>query len=367
MSVNMVIYFIIFTLITILYIISILYLSKSKTGTGLPSPIAIQLLVNQMSDSFIVLNQNNNISDFNETFIKTFNLDGKHIENMQIEKFLKEIKTPADDINRLSEIIKKVKTENKPISFEHEFSNLHKTFEIEVTPINFNEDIIGILFLFKDVTQHIQDMNELKEHRKLLTEKLEKTYVEVIQTIQHTVEAKDPYTRGHSKRVSEYSMLIGKKLGLSEDEISLLRIGGLFHDVGKIGIPDIILQKDGKLTDEEYEEIKKHPLIGAHILSSSSIFEDIIPIVRFHHERFDGKGYPDGLSGEDIPYLARITAIADSFDAMSSKRIYRNSLPLEKVIQEIENNKGTQFDPQIADVFLGILKNDYDKIKEISK
>ena len=357
----MTIYLIIFTIITIFYIITLICLSKSKQENQLPSPIALQLVVNQMSDSYIVLDKNNNITDYNETFAKTFNV--KNLGTMNLKAFLKEIKTSASDIEKILEISKKVKKEIKPINFEHTFGELQKTFQVEVTPITLNEDILGVLFLFKDITQHIKYTTELEEHKKELTEKLEKTYVETIQTIQHTVEAKDLYTRGHSNRVSEYSVLIGEKLGLSEDDISRLRIGGLFHDVGKIGIPDSILQKDGKLTDEEYFEIKKHPTIGAQILSNSSIFEEIIPIVKYHHERYDGKGYPEGLKGEDIPYLARITAVADAFDAMTSRRVYRNSLPINTVIEEIEKNKGTQFDPEIADVFLDILKNEYEKIE----
>ncbi len=353
----MTIYLTIFTIITFFYIITIISLSKTKKENQLPSPIALQLVVNQMSDSYIVLGKNNNITDFNETFTKTFNIDSNNLKNMNLKTFLKEIQTSDSDIEKILEFSKKVKKENKPINFEHTFGGLQKTFQIEVTPIALNKDIIGVLFLFKDITQHIKYTTELEEHKKNLTEKLENTYVETIQTIQYTVEAKDLYTRGHSNRVSEYSILIGEKLGLSDDDISRLRIGGLFHDVGKIGIPDSILQKSGKLTDDEYSEIKQHPIIGAKILSNSSIFKEIIPIVKYHHERFDGKGYPEGLKGENIPYLARITAVADAYDAMTSRRVYRDSLPVDKVITEIEKNKGTQFDPEIAEVFLNILKN----------
>ena len=196
-------------------------------------------------------------------------------------------------------------------------------------------------------------------------DKLEKAYMESIETLRYTVEAKDTYTRGHSDRVSAYSVLIGQKLGLSDEDINNLRIGGLFHDIGKIGVPDSILLKDAKLTDDEYSEIKNHPSIGAHILSNATIFKDIIPIVKHHHERYDGKGYPGKLAGENIPYLARITAVADAFDAMTSKRTYRNSLSIDIVKEEIAKNKGTQFDPSIADVFLDILNNEYEKIEEI--
>lgn len=225
-----------------------------------------------------------------------------------------------------------------------------------------------LLLLVESGIKAIEQMNMIKKINAELrdtNEKLERAYLESIQTLRYTVEAKDPYTRGHSDRVSEYSELIGKYLNLSEDDLHKLKIGGLFHDIGKIGVPDSILLKTSRLTDDEYSEIKNHPSIGAHILSNASLFQDIIPIVKHHHERYDGFGYPGKLAGEDIPYLARIAAVADSFDAMTSKRTYRDSLPIDIVKQEIEKNKGTQFDPKIADVFLDILNNHYDEIEEI--
>lgn len=227
-----------------------------------------------------------------------------------------------------------------------------------------------LLLLIESGIKSIKQMYEIKRINEELAEsneKLEQAYLDMVQTLRYTVEAKDAYTRGHSDRVSEYSVLIGEKLGLSEDQIKILRIGGLFHDIGKIGVPDRILLKTDKLTDDEYSEIKNHPSIGAHILGAATIFKDIIPIVKYHHERYDGRGYPCGLKGEDIPYVARIAAVADTFDAMTSKRSYRDALNLDIVKEEIERCKGTQFDPKIADVFLDILNNDYDKIKEIQE
>lgn len=227
-----------------------------------------------------------------------------------------------------------------------------------------------LLLLIESGIKSIAQMNEIKkinEELKNTNEKLEKAYLESIQTLRFTVEAKDSYTRGHSDRVSEYSVLIGKRLNLSEDDLKILKIGGLFHDIGKIGVPDSILLKESKLTDDEYSEIKNHPSIGSHILSTASIFQDIIPIVKHHHEKYDGHGYPSQLKGNDIPYFARIAAIADSFDAMTSRRTYRDSLPIETVIAEFERCKGTQFDPEIADIFLDILNNHFDEIKEIQE
>jgi len=225
-----------------------------------------------------------------------------------------------------------------------------------------------LLLLVESGIKAISQMNLI---RKINTElkdtyyKLEQAYMESIETLRFTVEAKDTYTRGHSDRVSEYSVLIGKKLALSAEEINTLKVGGLFHDIGKIGVPDSILLKNAKLTDEEYSEIKNHPSIGAHILSNATIFKDALPVVKHHHERYDGNGYPSKLKGEDIPLLARIAAVADAFDAMTSRRTYRDSLDLNFVKTEIEKCKGTQFDPACADAFLEILNNELEKIEEI--
>jgi len=227
-----------------------------------------------------------------------------------------------------------------------------------------------LLLLIESGIKSISQMNIIKSINKELKEtydRLEQSYMESIETLRLTVDAKDEYTRGHSDRVSEYSVLIGKKLGLLESDIKTLKIGGLFHDIGKIGVPDSILLKPGKLTDDEYSEIKNHPSIGAHILSSASIFSNLIPIVKHHHEKYDGHGYPSRLAGNDIPYFARIAAIADSFDAMTSRRTYRDSLPISTVIEEFERCKGTQFDPELADLFLDILQNHFDEIKEIQE
>ncbi len=227
-----------------------------------------------------------------------------------------------------------------------------------------------LLLLIESGIKSISQMNEIKkvnDELKSTYELLQNAYLESIQTLRYTVDAKDNYTRGHSDRVSEYSVLIGNALNLPEKDINTLKIGGLFHDIGKIGVPDSILLKEDRLTDDEYSEIKNHPSIGAHILSTASIFNDIIPIVKHHHEKYDGSGYPGRLRGNEIPYLARITTIADSFDAMTSRRTYRDSLPIEEVITEFEKCKGTQFDPELTDVFLDIIRNNYDKILEIKE
>lgn len=155
-----------------------------------------------------------------------------------------------------------------------------------------------LLLLIESAVKAITQINVIKDIHDELKEtnqKLEQAYMESIETLRYTVEAKDPYTKGHSDRVSEYSVLIGEHLNLPNEDIDTLRIGGLFHDIGKIGIPDSILLKEDKLTPDEYSEIKNHPSIGEHILSNAAIFQNIIPIVKHHHERYDGRGYPSGL------------------------------------------------------------------------
>ena len=227
-----------------------------------------------------------------------------------------------------------------------------------------------LLLLIESGIKSIEQMNTIKTINKQLhdkNEELERAYLDTIGILRQTVEAKDPYTRGHSDRVSEYSVLIGKKLGLDEKTLHILKIGGLFNDIGKIGIPDSILLKESKLSDEEYSQIKNHPMIGVHMLGDAAIFTDILPIVKHHHERYDGRGYPSQLVGDDIPYVARIAAVADTFDAMTSKRSYRDSLPIDVVRAEIERCSGTQFDPNIAKIFLDIMDNDFDLIREIQE
>lgn len=231
---------------------------------------------------------------------------------------------------------------------------------------NFEQLLILIQSGLKSVEQmHL--INSINQELNQKNEELEKSYLDTIGILRQTVEAKDTYTRGHSDRVSAYSVLIGEAMKLDDESLHTLKIGGLFHDIGKIGVPDSILLKESKLDDEEYSQIKNHPSIGAHILGGVSMFQDIIPIVLHHHERYDGKGYPSQLKGEDIPLLARIAAVADTFDAMTSKRSYRDALPIESVISEIERCSGSQLDKEIASVFIDIVNNHYEEIEKIQK
>ena len=174
------------------------------------------------------------------------------------------------------------------------------------------------------------------------------------------IDAKDTYTNGHSRRVAKYSMDIAGRLGYSDDQMNDIYLMGLLHDIGKIGIPDAVINKPARLNDEEFEMIKNHPVMGARILKNIGGKPGLQNGARWHHERYGGGGYPDNLKGEDIPKEARIIAVADAYDAMSSRRSYRGILPQDVVRSEIEKGKGTQFDPEIADVMLKLIDEDKD-------
>ncbi len=201
--------------------------------------------------------------------------------------------------------------------------------------------------------------NENEAYTKMLDEKnmqIQKMSLQTITTIANTIDAKDEYTRGHSRRVSEYSAAIAEKLGMSPDEVSNIRWVALLHDIGKIGVPDAVLNKPGRLTNEEYQMMKQHTVIGGEILKDIGMLKGIDVGARYHHERYDGKGYPDGISGEDIPYIARIIAVADAYDAMTSNRIYRKHLHEEKVMNELKAGLGTQFDPKAGQALIELLQ-----------
>ena len=180
---------------------------------------------------------------------------------------------------------------------------------------------------------------------------------ESIETFIGFIDAKDSYTKGHSKRVAIYTSLIAKSMGYDGEELDRIYYIALLHDCGKIGIPDHILGKPGRLTNEEFEIIKSHTVRGGEILSNFKSLKNAGEGALYHHERYDGKGYPKGLKGEEIPLIARMICVADSFDAMNSSRVYRERLSKDYIVSELENNKGTQFDPKIADIMLNLIKD----------
>ncbi len=210
--------------------------------------------------------------------------------------------------------------------------------------------------------QHTIELVRLQRH--LATEVERKTReneslsLHVVQTLAQAIDAKDTYTNGHSGRVAHYSMEIARRFGYTEEHQDEVYMMGLLHDVGKIGVPDAVINKPGRLTDEEFEQIKQHPVMGSRILSKIREMPKLSNGARWHHERYDGKGYPDGLVGDEIPEEVRIIAVADAYDAMSSTRSYRGILPQQTVRDEIERGKGTQFDPTFADIMLQMMAED---------
>lgn len=197
---------------------------------------------------------------------------------------------------------------------------------------------------------------ELSESRRKVTN----LSLQVVTTLASTIDAKDKYTNGHSRRVAKYSRELGRRMGKTPEELEEIYFIAMLHDIGKIGIPDAIINKTSKLSDEEYDTIKTHPGIGAEILKNISEMPNMEIGAHWHHERFDGKGYPDGLKGNEIPEIARIIAVADAYDAMTSRRSYRSALPQEVVRGEIVKGRGFQFDPQIADMMLDMIADDAD-------
>ncbi|MGZ5473323.1 MAG: HD domain-containing phosphohydrolase [Thermoanaerobaculia bacterium] len=181
-------------------------------------------------------------------------------------------------------------------------------------------------------------------------------FINSVRMLAAAIDAKDPYTRGHSERVARYSIGIGKNLGLPDKEMRDLRISALLHDVGKIGIDDRILRKPGALSEDEFEVMKQHPAKGAAIMSGVAQLIDIIPGMKYHHEKWSGGGYPDGLEGEQIPVQARIVAIADTFDAMTTNRPYQKAMELGYVVEKIKSFAGTRFDPRVVDAFVNAVK-----------
>jgi len=236
--------------------------------------------------------------------------------------------------------------------------------QLLIIPIIVEDKVIGVINLENtslspdtiDLLRSFSEGAAVAINNARLYQKIQDSYFEITKALAQAIEAKDPYTHGHSARVVEYTVLIAQKLDLQEEENELLKYAAMLHDIGKIGVRGIVLNNPKGLTGEEYDEIKKHPLIGEGIIKPIELLQPIKPLIRHHHERYNGKGYPDGLSGENIPLGARIIAVADAYDAMKSDRPYRKALTEEVAIRELKEESGTQFDPKIVEVFLEILK-----------
>lgn len=228
---------------------------------------------------------------------------------------------------------------------------LFSTFVIDILYTRRNE--LNDALVEAEKAKYIDELN-------LKNQELERLSQETFEAIAKAVDTNDPYTAGHSKRVARYAQELAFRLGFSEQEADEIYYAGLIHDVGKLGIDNSIINKKGKLTDEEYTEIKRHPSLGYEILKGISIKGKFAEGAKYHHERIDGKGYPNNLNDNEIPYLAKIIAVADAYDAMTSKRPYRDVLPQKVVREQIEKGKGTQFDSEIAEIMLVMIDEDVD-------
>lgn len=280
-----------------------------------------------------------------------------YLNDHRPDLILLDLHMPGMDGHRVMQILKeKEEIREIPVIF------LTADDEAESEVQGFQEgamDFIKKPFVKEVAMQRIQRILELDHLRKHLqseveaqTRKVEMMSLQTVRALANAIDAKDSYTIGHSERVSEYAALIAKELGWDEDETDNLRFKALLHDVGKIGVPDSILNKPTRLSDMEYDVIKTHSGMGADILSTVTVIPGADQVARHHHERYDGKGYPDGLAGENIPFEARIVGVADAYDAMSSDRCYRKALTKEAIRQQLVQGRGTQFDPEILDAFL---------------
>lgn len=224
-------------------------------------------------------------------------------------------------------------------------------------------DFISKPFEPQIMMSRIKSTIELDGYRKDLqrrldekTKEMERITIQAIMTVANTVDAKDDYTKGHSMRVAAYSEILAQRLGWSEEDIQNIYYVAMLHDVGKIGVPDAVLNKPFKLTDLEFRLIKGHTIMGAEILKDFKMFPNVSIGAKYHHERYDGRGYPEGLKGESIPLVARVIGLVDSYDAMTSNRVYRRRLNDNIVMQELEKGKGSQWDPELVDIFVSLIK-----------
>lgn len=288
----------------------------------------------------------------------------RYIEEKEIpDLILLDIKMPGmDGFETLSRMRQVKKAKNVPVIFltadEKEQTEARglAAGAMDFIKKPFVPEILTIRVRHTIDLDHLQ--RNLAEEVEKKTKENERLFLHVVSSLASAIDAKDTYTNGHSSRVAEYSKEIAGRFGFEGKQLEDIYMMGLLHDVGKIGIPDAVINKPAKLTDEEYDVIKTHPVLGARILGNIKEMPALRRGARWHHERYDGKGYPDGLSGEDIPKEARIIAVADAYDAMTSHRSYRKPLPQGAVREEIEKGMGTQFDPEFARIMLGMIDED---------
>ena len=319
-------------------------------------------------DTIILKNANTVLSEagFKVTCLKSGRLLLDYVVRNKIDMLLLDIKMPDLDGFETMKLLRKWEKENGMKEIPVIFFTANDDCESEMSGLSLGAmDFIRKPFVAEVLilrVRHLLDLIRLQRdlHAEVerKTKEIEGLSLHVVHTLADAIDAKDAYTKGHSGRVAEYSREIAKRAGYSIERQEEIYMMGLLHDVGKIGVPDAVINKPGRLTDEEFEKIKAHPGRGAKILQNIEEMPQLAIGARWHHERFDGRGYPDGLSGEDIPEEARIIAVADAYDAMTSNRSYRDIIPQEVVKGELEKGSGTQFDPQFAAIMLEIIKED---------
>ncbi|MBQ2984203.1 MAG: HD domain-containing protein [Candidatus Gastranaerophilales bacterium] len=259
---------------------------------------------------------------------------------MEGTKFLEEANSIAPDV------IKILLTGFSDVEIITDAVNKCNLYQYILKPFNPEE--------LQEIVKNGLDKFDLASSKSLILKDLKELFYKTIKSIASALDAKDPYTHGHSMRVTLYSIILAKELNIPQAQLEMIETAGLLHDIGKIAIPESILCKPGKLTDDEFLIMKTHPINSEKLIASIKKLDDIVPGIKHHHERWDGRGYPDNLQGENIPYHARIIALADTYDAMTSTRSYRKALDHEVAIAEIEKCAGSQFDPNLAKEFIAI-------------
>jgi response regulator RpfG family c-di-GMP phosphodiesterase len=240
--------------------------------------------------------------------------------------------------------------------------------EMVLFPLKIQDMPLGLILISKreaeegfarsdiQVMSIIANQASVALHNSRLMRDLERGYLNTLHSLNLVLEAKHPYTRGHTQRVTRYSLLIAKAMELPEGDLKTIRDGATLHDIGKVGVSEVILNKKEMLTDEEMREVRRHPIIGDEIISPIAFLAHTRPIIRHHHERIDGKGWPDGVDGRNLPLVVRLVSVADAFDAMTSMRAYRQPLSFDRICEEMTRNSGTQFDPDVVEVLLRLIR-----------
>jgi len=313
------------------------------------------------SDAASIVTNNNNGNENGMFLAGSFGLSKKKSQNgiLEFESLVTQQLTATKKVFLISNIKKNAKFNRDSL--------VKGTLSALCVPAIFNNRFLASLILYSKKS-HSYTSDQIKISSALayqialaiqnynLYTGMHVNYFNTIRSLVLAMEAKDPYTKGHSERVTEYAFIIASNMGLSGQQIQMIKYCGLLHDLGKIAIPDHILNKKGPLSSIERKRIQRHPVEGADVLSPLAFLQQGVSLVKYHHERFDGSGYPDGLKGEKIPLAARILACADAYDAMTSDRPYRSRLTKELAMEELKNNAGTQFDPDVANIFLKSLE-----------